>query len=99
MQSSTAPWPDDVVPFAMKCLRRQTELWHLGVGHFTPGGILAPIEATGDGQPLGRRRARDQAHDRLVVSQRLAAPIRGDEGKEPVLHLVPFAGARRKVAD
>ena len=55
--------------------------------------------SAGDLQPgLGRRR-RDQVDDHLVAHQRLAAPVLADEREEPVLDLVPFARARREVAD
>src|ERR1017187_7246648 len=36
---------------------------------------------------------------RTARSTTLRAPIRGDEREQPVFHLIPFAGARRKVTD
>ena len=57
-----------------------------------------PVEPTGDGQPLGGRGSRDELHDRFVVAQRFAAPVRRDEREEPVLDLVPLAGPGREVA-
>ena len=43
--------------------------------------------------------ARDQVDDDLVAGQGLAAPVRRDVGEQPVLDLVPLAGAGREVAD
>lgn len=39
------------------------------------------------------------SHDHLVARQWSAAPVLGDMGEQPVLHLVPLAGARRKMVD
>ena|ERR1700732_4008007 len=36
---------------------------------------------------------------RAIAAQRLATPVDGDERKQTVLDLVPFAGARQEVAD
>ena len=83
----------------MKRLTGNADHLHLLVRHFSPRWILATVEAAGDSEPLRGSRARDQAHDRLVVPQRLATPVRRDEGKEAVLDLVPLAGPRRQVAD
>ena len=41
----------------------------------------------------------DEVNDHLVAHKRLAAPVLGDERKQPMLDLVPLAGSRRKVAD
>src|SRR5712692_4178529 len=90
---------DHIVPFTMKRLGGNADPLHFFVRHSSPRRILAPVEATGHGQPLRGGRARDQAHDRLVVPQRLTTPIRGDEREQAVLHLVPLAGARWEVAD
>ena len=41
---------------------------------------------------IGCRRG-DQLDDRAIATQRLAAPIDGDERKEPMLDLVPLCAA------
>ena len=50
-------------------------------------------------RPRAGRRAGDQVDDHLVAHQRPAAPVLGDEAEQPMLDLVPLAGARREVAD
>src|SRR5674476_863742 len=41
----------------------------------------------------------DQVDDDLVAGQRPPSPVQGDLGEQPVLDLVPLAGAGRKVGD
>jgi hypothetical protein len=41
----------------------------------------------------------DETHDGLEISQRLAAPILTDVGKETMLDLVPLARPRWEMAD
>ena len=41
----------------------------------------------------------DQLDDGLVADQRLAAPVLGDEREQPMLDLVPLAGAGRQMTD
>jgi hypothetical protein len=41
----------------------------------------------------------DEIDDDLLRGKRATAPVLGDETEQPVLDLVPFAGARRKVTD
>ena len=69
------------------------------IRHLPAGRVFPAIQTTGHLEPFGGRRARDQIDDRLIIAKRLAAPIRGDEREQSVFHLVPFAGARRKVTD
>ena len=82
----------------MKRIGSQPDGSEFFVRYLASHGVSASVQAAGYAQALGRRRGRDQAHDGLIVAQRFAAPVRGDERKQPMLHLVPFAGARRKVA-
>ena len=63
------------------------------------GGVGAGVEVGADGQPGGGAGGADQVDDDLVAGQGPAAPVQGDLGEQPVLDLVPFAGARRQVAD
>ena len=88
-----------IVPLAVKQTRHEVHGGNLGVRDLVTDGIPTPIETASDGQALSRGRLRDQLHDRLVVAQRFAAPVRGDEGEQPVFDLVPFARARREMAD
>jgi hypothetical protein len=48
----------------------------------------------------GRRGgAGDKTDDRLEATLRLASPVLADVGEQPMLDLVPLAGAGRKVTD
>src|SRR3990167_7688023 len=83
----------------MKCLGDNADHFHLLSRHFPSRWILAAVQTTRDGQPLRCRRARNQAHNSLVVPKGLPSPVGGDKRKQPVFYLVPFAGSRREVAD
>ena len=63
------------------------------------GGVGAGVEVGADGEPGRGGGGADQVDDDLVAGQRPAAPVHGDLGEQPVLDLVPLAGARRQVAD
>ena len=69
------------------------------VGDLDAGGVGGGIELAADLETgFGRCRA-DQLNDDLMADQRLSAPVAGDEGKQAMLDLVPFAGAGRQVTD
>src|SRR5713226_2541503 len=86
-----------IVPLTVKPLWVQIDVPHLGLGDRSARRILASIETAGDRQAGRRRRPGNELHDGLIVAKGFAAPVRGDEGKEPVFDLVPFTGARREV--
>ena len=88
-----------VVPLPMKLIPSQMQLRHLLVRYFDTGWIGAGIKLGVHFQALGRRRARDQTNDDSQARQWLTAPVLTDEGKQPVFNLIPFAAARREVAD
>ena len=81
----------------MKLVGFEVNALHLFIAYCTPGWVFAPIQSTGDFESLRRGCPSDEIDDCFVIPQRFAAPIRRDKGKQPVLDLVPFAGARRKV--
>ena len=88
-----------VIPFTMKLVRFEVHSFNFLIRHLPPGRVFPTIQTAGHLESFGGRRARDQIYDRLIVPQRLTAPIRGDEREQPVLDFVPFTGARRKVTD
>src|ERR1035437_6547834 len=88
-----------VVPFAMKLVLLQVHSPNFLIRHLPAGRVFPAIQTTGYLEPFGSRRARNQIHDRLIISKRLPAPIRGDEKEQSVFPPVPFAGARWKVTD
>ena len=82
----------------MECVPPKIDLLHLLLRDLDPRRIRTPIEFIYDLQTrLGRRR-RDEVDDRFVTDQRLAQRVLADEREEPMLDLVPLAGARREVA-
>src|SRR6266496_1055456 len=90
---------DDVVPFAMERIGVRIQRLHFVLADFATGGIFAAIQPARDFESLGGGRLRDEIDDRFVVPQGFATPVRGDEGKEAVLDLVPLAGPRGKMTD
>src|SRR6202162_4561817 len=77
----------------MESGRLDVESGHLRVGDFDALRIVTFIQATGGGEPGVRGGAGDQLDNDQVADQRLATPVLGDEGKQPMLYLVPLAGA------
>ena len=83
----------------MELMSLQTEALHLLVAHLASGRVFSAIQSADDHQSLGGGRFGDEIDDGLIVSQRLAAPVRRDEREQPVLDLVPFTGAWREVTN
>lgn len=82
-----------VVPVAVKVVREQTDGGHVGVGYLEIGGVGALVAYcmhTKAGLGSGRS---DQLDDNFVAGEWAPAPVRADLREEPVLNLVPFAGA------
>src|SRR5271165_889531 len=76
-------WRDRVVPVTVERM----------AGEIDGGQLGADFEA---GVGCGRG---DQLDNCTIASQRLAAPVDGDEREETMLDLVPLAGAGRQVAN
>jgi hypothetical protein len=70
---------------------------HLLVGNFDPPGIEISIDLAADLKACIGCGGADQLHNHLMADQRLATPVHGDEGEQPVFDLVPLAGAGRQV--
>ena len=90
---------DDIVPFAVKRVTVEIDLLHLGCGDLAADRVFAAIQSAGDGQAFGGGRLGNEIDHGFIIPQRFTAPIRGDEGKESVLDLVPLARSRRKMTD
>jgi hypothetical protein len=69
----------------VKSGRLDVESGHLRVGDFDALHIVTFIQATGDGEPGVRGGAGDQLDNDQVADQRLATPVLGDEGKQPMI--------------
>ncbi len=83
----------------MKRVELELDLLHLCGAHLASGGIFALIQSACHRQPLRCGGSRDQVHDCFVIEQRLPTPVGRNEGKQPVLRLVPLAGAGREMTD
>ena len=90
--------PDRVVPLSVETVRVQAHGRELGVGHLPAYGVAPTIEPASHLESFGGGGRGNQAYDGFVVTQRLAAPVCGDEREQPVLHLVPLARAWGEVA-
>jgi len=88
-----------VIPFAMKLVLFQVYSLNLFVCYLAASRVFPAIQSAGHLQPFCGRCARDQIDDRFIISHRFAAPIRADEGEQPMFNLVPLAGARRKMTN
>src|ERR1700739_1098793 len=69
---------------------------HLLIRNLDGLRIAIGVQLAPDGETRSRGCAGDQVDDGTIADQRLGAPVQADEREEPVLDLVPFAGARRK---
>src|SRR5215207_9936448 len=81
----------------MKAMGMQCESLHLGRGDGDARRVATLVQFRSDAQPGGRTRATDQGDHRLEGAEGPPAPVLRDVTEQPVLDLVPFAGARRKV--
>src|SRR5487761_1405649 len=98
MVSSVAAGKDEIIPFAMKRVGLELDLLHLRSAYLASRRVFASVQSTGHRQSFRGGGSRDQVYDGFVIAQRLATPVGRDEGKQPVLHLVPLGGAGREVA-
>jgi hypothetical protein len=64
----------------MKLAALQIHSPHFFIRHLAARRIFSPVQAASCLQALRGGRSRNQLHDRLVIAQRLAAPIRRDVG-------------------
>src|SRR5512138_202893 len=88
-----------IVPFAMESGSLKPNGRHLTSAHLDTSRILPSIEGCLDAQPCGGAGTANEADDNLTAQQGLSTPVRGDVAKHAMLDLVPFARARRQMAD
>ena len=91
-----AAWVERVVPVAMEGVVDEVERGHLGGGDILSLGIGSTVQFTPHPQPGRGARGADQVDDHSQTHEGLSAPVRADVGEQPVLDLVPLAGAGRK---
>lgn len=65
----------------MKSVGLELDGLHLCGTDLAPRGVFAPVQTAGHRQSLRGAGSGYQMHDGLVIAQRLAAPVRGDEGE------------------
>src|SRR6266700_4491223 len=90
------PRPDGIVPIAMESSWQNGKGRHLFIRYLASGGIGIGVELALHRQASLCRGRSDQLHDYRIASERLAAPVLTDPGKEAMLNLVPFARAWRQ---
>ena len=83
----------------MELVLHDLDAFHLLVGDLSSHSILAAIQPAGHQQARGGGGVCNQADDGFIVRQRFSAPIRADERKRPVFHLVPLARPGREMTD
>ena len=93
-------WGQDcVVPLGMKFVPAQSYRFEFFVRHFDPFFVLMSVQHGLDLEAGARLGGSDPIDDRFVVDQRHPLPVQADKRKEPVLDLVPLAGAGRVVTN
>src|SRR2546421_11572243 len=80
----------------MKVIADDVEGLELSVGDGETRRIRLAVLDRSDGQSFLGGRMRDQLNDGFQRRERLGTPIDGNEGKEALLDLDPFAGGRRR---
>src|SRR6478609_1758433 len=90
---------DRVVPLAVEVVAGDRDRIDLGVADLYDGRVGVWVEDGVDGQASVGGGCGDGLDDDLVVGQRPAPPVGGDEREQPVLDFVPFRGAGWVVAD
>src|SRR5271165_2102392 len=90
---------DGIVPFAVENVRAQLDGGKLLLAHLDSFRVLADVQLALNAQAGSRGGGSDKVDDDFMADQRLASPVLRDEGKQPMLDLVPLAGSRREVTD
>ena len=95
---SDCTWPDAVVPLAMEFVAPEIDGGEVGIADLDAGFVGVLVERSLHAQALVGSDAADQVDHHLSAQQRSASPVVGDVAEHPMLDLVPFAGAWRKMA-
>lgn len=82
---------DTIVPFPVKIMRLQPDLFQFLMGHFDLGGIFSFVQFCLHAEPLTGGGLADQLDDDLVADQRPSPPVHADMGKQAMFDLVLFA--------
>ena len=72
---------------------------HLGIGDLDAGRIGVGVDLALHLEAGVGGGGSDQLDDRLVADERPSAPVLGNEREQPMLDLIPFAGAGRQMTD
>src|SRR6266851_2161642 len=88
-----------IVPSGMNFVSAQPYTFEFFIRDSDSDLVIIRVQYRFGFEPGSRLRATDEIDDRFVVDQRLSFPVQTDERKEPVLDLVPLAGAWRVVTD
>ena len=82
-------WSNGIVPLSMKGITDQIESCKFLVSHLEASGIAVAILECRDRQPLLGAGMRNQFEDDLQRGEGFGPPVKGNEGKESMLNLVP----------
>ena len=88
---------DLVIPFTVELVPFEADLREFLVLDLGSGGIGPVIEFGVHFQAFCGGRGGDEINNDLEADERLAAPVLANEAEQPMLDLVPLAGARREV--
>src|ERR1700730_13771584 len=92
-------WRDGVVPLAVELGTFEVDGGHVCIRYDNAARVLAGVEFTAHSEAGFGGSGRNQLEDHPIDDEWLGAPVLADKGKEPLLDLVPLAGAGRQVAD
>ena len=83
----------------MKSVPFDVECGELFVGDFDSGRIAVRVNLRADLETHLCGGCCDEIYDDLMAHQGLPSPVLADEGEQTMFDLVPFAGARRQMAN
>ena len=92
-------WLEGVIPLAVKIVSDDVKRLEFLIAHFDASRIGVGVLDGRDDQSFLGGGMREELNDRFKRDQGLGTPVDGDVGKEPMLNLVPFAGAWGKMTD
>ena len=81
----------------MELVARHVDGCHFVICNGDALRVIVGVEFAVYGQAGVGGGSADQVHNDAVANQRLGPPVHADEREQPVLDLVPLAGARREV--
>src|SRR2546428_13334954 len=88
-----AAWADGVVPLGQNVVRFELQSLKLFRTGFGASGVMSAVQIGRNGQAGCRRGRTDKVKDLLIAIERVARPLVGDLGEEPMLDGIPLGSA------